>query len=187
MSTVLRHRASPRPALGLPGLASDALPEKIEREMNHLPRWYVLFPSRLAHESCTMLQPTLVCHTRGFLLSKQRSTLLLVLSHHLVFTLKCQLRPQHSMQRETKWAGRDRYFPWKLLCPTTQWSLREGLSQHPYRAAVLSQPPSPLSKALLIAHLCTVTVGSVVSVFRCPENPTKARIGSFTPQTEAVR
>lgn len=136
MSTVLRHRACPWPALGLPGLASDALPEKIEREMNHLPRWYVLFPSLLAHESCTMSQPTLVCHTRGFLLSKQRSTLLLVLSHHLVFTLKCQLRPQHSMQRETKWAGRDRYFPWKLPCPTTQWSLREGLSQHPYRAAV---------------------------------------------------
>lgn len=56
-------------------------------------QWYVLFPSCLAHEYCTIQQPTLICHTKGCLLSKQLSTLLFILSHHLVFKLKCQSSP----------------------------------------------------------------------------------------------
>ena len=56
-------------------------------------QWYVLFLSRLAHEYCTIQQPALICHTEGCLLSKLLSTLLFILSHHLVFKLKCQRSP----------------------------------------------------------------------------------------------
>ena len=69
-------------------------------------KWYVLFLSCLAHEYCTIQRPTLICHTKGCLLSKQLSTLLFVLSHHLVFKLKCQCRSlEYTMQCETRGGG----------------------------------------------------------------------------------
>lgn len=79
-------------------------------------QWYVLFPSCVAQEYCTIQQPTLICHTKGCLLSKQLSTLLLVLSHRLVFKLKCQRSPWtipcSVKPREAGQAGQ--HFLWKL-------------------------------------------------------------------------
>lgn len=69
------------------------LARRDKKWINSPAQWYVLFPSCVAQEYCTIQQPTLICHTKGCLLSKQLSTLLLVLSHRLVFKLKCQRSP----------------------------------------------------------------------------------------------
>lgn len=69
------------------------LARRDKKWINGPAQWYVLFPSCVAQEYCTIQQPTIICHTKGCLLSKQLSTLLLVLSHRLVFKLKCQRSP----------------------------------------------------------------------------------------------
>lgn len=81
----------------------------------------MLFPSCLAREYCTIQQPTLVCHTKGCLLSKQLSTCLFVLSHQLVFKPKCQCGPRNTpgSGKPGRWAG-GQHFPWKLPCPARE-------------------------------------------------------------------
>lgn len=81
----------------------------------------MLFPSCLAREYCTIQQPTLVCHTKGCLLSKQLSTCLFVLSHQLVFKPKCQRGPRNTpgSGKPGRCAGRQ-LFPWKLPCPARE-------------------------------------------------------------------
>lgn len=110
---------------------TPCLARQDKKWINCLAQWYVLFPSCLAHEYCTIQQPTLICHTKGCLLSKQLSTLLFILSHHLVFKLKCQSSlwntPSSVKPREV---GLGRMaLPVKLPCPARELEPVAGVLQ----------------------------------------------------------